>query len=831
MVLLSLTSLQAAALGSVFGDHNKTNPHFNSGPNLGTASGFALFTAAGAINNTNSTGPTVITGDVGTKEGAINGLTEAVPGPGNVNGQIYPEGSPESNQAATDVAAAYNSLNSITCGPTISSELASLTLTPGVYCQPTATPTSLNGTLTLSGSGIFIIKLNSALTTATNSNIVLINGATASNVFFQVNGAVNVGIGASFKGTILANGAISLLTGASLEGRGLSIAGAINLDNNRVEVTPLCCLSITATPTACQTATNQYTVTGTVSFTGTLASSLTITDGTASTTFSVTAGQPSATYTLAGLNSGTGLHTVTLTSSATTCGAISATYTAPASCTVAIALSVTPGSTQTATNQYDITGTLSLTNAVAGTATITDGTVSTTVAVSAGATSVPYALSGLSSGTGNHTVTATYAGLTTTAVYTAPAAFTAGAVGIALSVTPGSTQSATNQYDITGTLSLTNAVAGTATITDGTTSTTVAVSAGATSVPYALSGLSSGTGSHTVTATYAGLTTTTVYTAPAAFTATAPTLQLEQFVSQSRAVVGDVLTYSLVLTNPGSTTAATVVSSSLSSGSTYVAGSATVPAGTIFTPGSPASSWNVPSIGAGQSLTLTFQVVVNSTGILYSTASIPGDTASVCTSIPVKICVGEEFTFQLTAPPGRSSYQWSRTVNGTTTVLAGQTTNVLEVTAVGEYSLAVDNATGLCADFSCCPFIVEADSVASFSLVALAPTCQGPTSLTNGQITLSGLVSTTATTYTYQVAQGATFGGGILITPTQQALPPTGLLSNSLAAGTYTVRVYNALGCFRDVVVIVPPANCQCPADVCTPFVITQTKRAPRVGG
>jgi uncharacterized repeat protein (TIGR01451 family) len=343
--------------------------------------------------------------------------------------------------------------------------------------------------------------------------------------------------------------------------------------------------------------------------------------------------------------------------------------------------------------------------------------------------------------------------------------------------------------------------------------------------------LSSGTGSHTVTATYAGLTTSIVYAAPASITASAPALQLEQFVSQSRAIVGDVLTYSLVLTNPGSTTATTVVSSSLSSGSTYVAGSATVPAGTIFTPGSPTSSWTVPTIGAGQSLTLTFQVVVNSTGILYSTASIPGDTASVCTSIPVKICVGEEFTFQLTAPPGRSSYQWSRTVNGTTTVLVGQITNVLEVTAVGEYSLAVDNATGLCADFSCCPFIVEADSVASFSLVALAPTCQGPTSLTNGQITLSGLVSTTATTYTYQLAQGATFVGGTLITPTQQALLPTGLLSNSLAAGTYTVRVYNALGCFRDVVISIPPANCQCPADVCTPFVITQTKRGPRVGG
>ncbi|RAI75721.1 hypothetical protein HMF3257_19000 [Spirosoma telluris] len=43
-------------------------------------------------------------------------------------------------------------------------------------------------------------------------------------------------------------------------------------------------------------------------------------------------------------------------------------------------------------------------------------------------------------------------------------------------------------------LSLTNAVAGTATLTDGVNTTTLSVSAGATSVPYSLSGLISGTG-------------------------------------------------------------------------------------------------------------------------------------------------------------------------------------------------------------------------------------------------------------------------------------------------------------------------------------------------
>ncbi|WP_198175110.1 hypothetical protein, partial [Spirosoma arboris] len=51
--------------------------------------------------------------------------------------------------------------------------------------------------------------------------------------------------------------------------------------------------------------------------------------------------------------------------------------------------------------------------------------------------------------------------------------------------------------------------------TDGATTTTLSVSAGATSIPYSLSGLPSGTGSHTVTVSYLGQTASTTYTAPA----------------------------------------------------------------------------------------------------------------------------------------------------------------------------------------------------------------------------------------------------------------------------------------------------------------------------
>ena len=50
-------------------------------PNLGTAACYAVFTAAGAINNTNAS---VITGDIGTNAGAFNGFP-----PGIINGQTH----------------------------------------------------------------------------------------------------------------------------------------------------------------------------------------------------------------------------------------------------------------------------------------------------------------------------------------------------------------------------------------------------------------------------------------------------------------------------------------------------------------------------------------------------------------------------------------------------------------------------------------------------------------------------------------------------------------------------------------------------------------------
>lgn len=83
---------------------------------------------------------------------------------------------------------------------------------------------------------MFIFKINGQLSTNTFSNVILINSASLCNVYWQINGAFSLGDSSVFRGTLLINGAISLLEGSSLFGRGLSRAGAIDLHNNIVTI-------------------------------------------------------------------------------------------------------------------------------------------------------------------------------------------------------------------------------------------------------------------------------------------------------------------------------------------------------------------------------------------------------------------------------------------------------------------------------------------------------------------------------------------------------------------------------------------------------------------
>lgn len=193
---------------------------------LGIASTFVLFTSAGAIDNV---GPSHFDGDIGTNVGAITGFP-----PGTLTGQIQHE-NPITLQAAADVEESYNYLTSVSCDSLLGSSLGGgQILTPYVYCILTAA--SLNGELILDGENnpdaLFIIKITGVLDLISLSKITLINSASANNVYWQIDGAVNIGAAAIFNGTILANGALSFADESELYGRGLSRQGAISTLNS-----------------------------------------------------------------------------------------------------------------------------------------------------------------------------------------------------------------------------------------------------------------------------------------------------------------------------------------------------------------------------------------------------------------------------------------------------------------------------------------------------------------------------------------------------------------------------------------------------------------------
>jgi hypothetical protein len=64
----------------------------------------------------------------------------------------------------------------------------------------------------------------------------LINGAQASNIFWQVGTSATMGTGSELDGTILADQSIALNTSAVVKGRVLAMNGAVTFDNNVVTI-------------------------------------------------------------------------------------------------------------------------------------------------------------------------------------------------------------------------------------------------------------------------------------------------------------------------------------------------------------------------------------------------------------------------------------------------------------------------------------------------------------------------------------------------------------------------------------------------------------------
>jgi hypothetical protein len=198
-------------------------------PNLGTASTYAIFTGAGAINNT---GLSKLTGDVG-QDGAysFNGFP-----PGTYTGTLN-RNNGASALAKSDLLTAWTNEAAVTCGFVLGVGIVNgQTFNSGVYCAGGASTTTGNITFDAQGnsSAIFIVKIGGQLSANAGTHILLANGALATNIYWFVDGAVNVADNSTFKGVIVSRGAINFLGTSSLDGRALTTAGAINIAANNM---------------------------------------------------------------------------------------------------------------------------------------------------------------------------------------------------------------------------------------------------------------------------------------------------------------------------------------------------------------------------------------------------------------------------------------------------------------------------------------------------------------------------------------------------------------------------------------------------------------------
>jgi len=209
-----------------------------SAPNLASTACYALFSGNGAVANA---GVTNVTGDVGTNVTTTTGYDPLL-----VKGTIHPIPDLSTAACATDLGNVFTYLNSLPFDIQLLYPAQfgnNLVLTPHTYLMNAAV--TFTDTLYLNAesnpNAVFVIQVNGAFGTSTHSNIVLINGTQARNVFWVINGAVSINDSSVFNGTIICNnGAVNLNTGVLLNGRALTTDGALSTTAMTVGITPGC---------------------------------------------------------------------------------------------------------------------------------------------------------------------------------------------------------------------------------------------------------------------------------------------------------------------------------------------------------------------------------------------------------------------------------------------------------------------------------------------------------------------------------------------------------------------------------------------------------------
>lgn len=200
--------------------------NFGQPIDLGAAANFVLFTQDGAVSD-NPSNHSHLTGNLGYEtSGAFSGF-------GNVDGVMHPGVDPATSAAGVALLTAIAQINTTTSTGVLAGSLGNGdTLTPGVYTIGADATLTTNLVLDALGDSDaeFIFKIGGTFSATTNSKIILINGAQACHIFWNVVGTVSFATGVNLKGNFISAAAISMTPGDTLEGRALVTVGAINVD-------------------------------------------------------------------------------------------------------------------------------------------------------------------------------------------------------------------------------------------------------------------------------------------------------------------------------------------------------------------------------------------------------------------------------------------------------------------------------------------------------------------------------------------------------------------------------------------------------------------------
>ena len=138
------------------------------------------------------------------------------------------------------------------CGGGGAGELGARTLAPGVYKSAPTTYLISLGDLTLDAKGdanaVWVFQMSASLTVGIAGptgakSVILINGAQAKNVFWQVGSSatINAAGGGTMVGTIMASQAVSISTAGNatittLNGRAIGLNAAVTIVNTVINV-------------------------------------------------------------------------------------------------------------------------------------------------------------------------------------------------------------------------------------------------------------------------------------------------------------------------------------------------------------------------------------------------------------------------------------------------------------------------------------------------------------------------------------------------------------------------------------------------------------------